>query len=109
MYSCQGRATSASVSESFLGRKLPRWTRSREMQKAEMRKESAFPANAHWYPNLLTLAPARNVPRVRVVHCVVWVSELAACNSSLFAMVGRIDDLPLVKKGEANMSSPLST
>ena len=38
----------------------------------------------------------------------VWVSELAVCNSSRLAMVGRMEARPLVKNGEANISSPLS-
>src|SRR5690349_13113983 len=109
MYSCQGRTTSASVSASRLGRKPPRSGRSREMHHAEMKKETAFPKNAQRYPNWVTLAPARNVPIVSVVHCVVWVRELAACSSSLLAIVGRMEDRPLVKNGEANMRSPLST
>ncbi len=45
---------------------------------------------------------------VTVVHCVSCVSELAVCNSSLVAMEGRIAARPLVKNGEANISSPLS-
>jgi hypothetical protein len=45
---------------------------------------------------------------VSVVQLVVWVSELAVCNSSLLAMVGRMADRPLVKNGDANISSALS-
>ncbi len=45
---------------------------------------------------------------VSVVHRVVWVSELAVCSSSLVAMVGRIEERPLVKNGEASISSALS-
>ncbi len=52
--------------------------------------------------------PAASVPIVRVVHCVVWVSEFAVCSSSRLAMAGRIDARPLVKNGDANISSPLS-
>ena len=44
-----------------------------------------------------------------VAHCVVWVRELAVCNSSAVAMVGRMAARPLVKNGEANMSAALST
>ena len=44
---------------------------------------------------------------VSVIHCVVWVREFAACSSSWLAMVGRIADLPLLKKGEANINRPL--
>ena len=46
---------------------------------------------------------------VSVVHCVVWVSELAVCSSSLVAMLGRMAARPLVKNGEASISSALST
>ncbi len=56
----------------------------------------------------MTLVPPRNAPMVSVIHCVVCVSELAVCSSSLFAMVGRMADRPLVKNGEANISSALS-
>jgi hypothetical protein len=42
-----------------------------------------------------------------VVHWVVWVSELAVCNSSRVAMDGRIAERPLVKKGEASISNAL--
>ena len=45
---------------------------------------------------------------VSVVHCVVCVSELAVCSSSLVAMVGRMEERPLVKNGDANISSALS-
>ena len=51
--------------------------------------------------------PPKNAPIVSVIHCVVCVSELAVCSSSLLAMVGRIADRPLVKNGEANISSAL--
>jgi hypothetical protein len=47
----------------------------------------------------VTLAPARNVPTVSVVHCVVCVSALAVCSSSLLAMAGSMDARPLVKNG----------
>jgi hypothetical protein len=40
---------------------------------------------------------------------VVWVSELAVCSSSLVAIDGRMDARPLVKNGEASISSALST
>jgi len=56
-----------------------------------------------------TLTPPRNVPMVRVVQPVVWVRELAVCNSSLVAMDGRIAERPAVKKGEAPISKLLST
>ena len=39
----------------------------------------------------------------------VCVSELAVCSSSLVAIDGRIAARPLVKNGDANISSPLST
>ncbi len=42
------------------------------------------------------------------VHCVSWVSAFAVCNSSRVAMDGSIAARPLVKKGEANISMPLS-
>ena len=45
---------------------------------------------------------------VRVIHCVVWVSEFAVCSSALFAMVGRMAERPLVKNGDANISRALS-
>ena len=64
--------------------------------------------NAVWYPNAAALNPAATVPMVNVVHCVVWVSELAVCSSSALAMDGRIADRPLVKNGDANISSALS-
>ena len=48
------------------------------------------------------------VPTVSVVHCVVWVSELAVCNSSRLVMDGRMEVRPLVKNGDANISSALS-
>ena len=38
----------------------------------------------------------------------VWVSELAVCNSSLLAMTGRMEARPDVKNGEANISSALN-
>src|ERR1035441_8804583 len=79
------------------------------MHSAETRNESELPKNAHWYPNCITLAPPRKVPMVSVVHCVVWVSELAVCSSSLVAIDGRIDARPLVKNGEASISRALST
>jgi len=41
---------------------------------------------------------------VMVVHCVICVREFAACSSSLFAMVGRMDERPLVKNGDANIN-----
>ena len=47
MYSCQGRTTSASVSEARGGRKPRPGKNSREMQNAEIRNESALPTNAH--------------------------------------------------------------
>lgn len=43
-----------------------------------------------------------------VVHCVVWVSEFAVCSSSAVAMDGSIEARPLVKNGDASMSSPLN-
>ena len=52
--------------------------------------------------------PASMVPMVSVVHWVVWVSELAVCSSSLLAMTGRMDERPLVKNGDANISRALS-
>jgi hypothetical protein len=45
---------------------------------------------------------------VRVIHWVVCVSELAVCNSSLLAIVGRMEVRPLVKNGEANINRALS-
>ena len=54
------------------------------------------------------LKPATMVPMVSVVHCVVWVSELAVCNSSRLVMDGRMEVRPLVKNGEANISSALN-
>jgi hypothetical protein len=45
---------------------------------------------------------------VSVVHAVVWVSELAVCNSSRVAMVGRMAERPAVKKGEAPISNALN-
>ena len=72
-------------------------------------RKASCRTNAHWYPNCITLAPPRKVPMVSVVHCVVWVSELAVCSSSLVAMDGRIEARPLVKNGEASISSALST
>ena len=39
----------------------------------------------------------------------VCVSEFAVCNSSLVAIEGRIAERPLVKNGEATISSALST
>ena len=44
---------------------------------------------------------------VRVVHPVVCVSELAVCSSSRVAMLGRMDERPLVKNGDANISRAL--
>lgn len=44
---------------------------------------------------------------VSVVHCVVCVSEFAVCNCSRVAMAGRIEERPLVKNGEASISSAL--
>ena len=108
MYSCQGRTTSFSVNCKRRARKLPAAARSFEMQAAENKNDRALNANAHLYPNWATLAPPRNAPTVSVVHCVVCVSELAVCNSSWLAMVGRIADRPLVKNGDANISSALS-
>jgi len=48
------------------------------------------------------------VPTVRVAHCVVWVSELAACRSLGPATAGRMAARPLLKNGEANISTALS-
>ena len=79
------------------------------MHDAENRNENALNTNASLYPNAVTDAPPRNDPMVTVVHCVSCVSELAVCSSSLVAMVGRIDARPLVKNGEANISTPLKT
>ena len=49
------------------------------------------------------------VPITSVVHCVVCVTEFAVWSSSRLAIVGRMADRPLVKNGEANISSPLNT
>ena len=80
------------------------------MQIAENRNESALQDERPLVAELRARSRRRaNVPIVSVVHCVVWVSELAVCSSSGLAMVGRMDARPLVKNGEANISSPLST
>src|SRR5207253_1448416 len=81
------------------GRKLPFSRRSREIDSAENRNERALNRNAGLNPILATIAPAVKVPMVSVAHAVVWVMELAVCISSRVVMVGRMADLPLVKKG----------
>ena len=79
------------------------------MQSAEIRNDIALAKNAQRKPRAATLAPPRNVPRVRVVQPVVWVSEFAVCSSYLVAMDGKMAERPLVKNGEAPISKPLST
>src|ERR1035438_8543775 len=54
------------------------------------------------------MMPPRKAPAASVLHWVVWVSELAVCNSSLVAMEGKMDERPLVKKGEASINRALS-
>ena len=44
-----------------------------------------------------------------VVHWVNCVNELAECSSCFVAIVGRIDERPLEKNGEANINMPLKT
>lgn len=78
------------------------------MQYAENTNDMAFKMNASVYPNEVTDAPPRKEPAVSVVHCVIWVSEFAVCNSSRVAMEGRMAARPLVKNGDANINSPLS-
>src|SRR6185312_2628559 len=80
----------------------------REMHNAEIRNDDALNRKAHLKPNCATLAPPRNAPIARVVHCVVCVSEFAVCNSSFVAMAGRMAARPAVKNGEAAISKPLS-
>src|SRR5712691_12398578 len=69
--------------------------------------DRALNRNAGLKPSLETMAPAANAPIASVAHPVVWVMELAVYSSSPVATVGRIADLPLVKNGEANMSTAL--
>ena len=47
------------------------------------------------------------VPMESVSHAVVCVSALAVCSSSVLAMAGRMAERPLVKNGDAKVSSPL--
>ena len=70
--------------------------------------DSALNTNARWYPTAVTDAPPKKDPTVRVSHWVACVSELAACNSCSVAMAGNMAARPLVKNGDANISSPLS-
>ena len=79
------------------------------MAHAENTNDSELSTNAQWYPSQAALYPASSVPAVSVAHCVVWVSELAECNSSRVAMVGRMAARPAVKNGDANISPALST
>ena len=58
-------------------------------------------------PRLFPRRP-RNAPMVKLAHDVVWVIVFATCSSSLVAMVGRMEDRPLVKKGEANINPALN-
>ena len=71
------------------------------------RNDTLLRTNAASYPNAAALNPAAIVPIVNVVHCVVCVSELAVCSSSALAMEGRMAERPLVKNGDANISSAL--
>ena len=108
MYSCQGRTTSASVSAAFLGWKASpfdaqaRDARGGEQERERIENERPLIAELH------DAVPAAKVPMVMVVHCVVWVSELAVCSSSRVVMVGRMAERPLVKNGDANISSALN-
>jgi hypothetical protein len=108
VYSCQELARFTRTAGRAGGRKPRPGRNSREMHSAEIRNESAFPANAHSYPNCITLAPPRKAPITSVVAWVVWVSEFAVCSSSRLAMEGRMEARPLVKNGEANISRALS-
>ena len=76
---------------------------------AEKTNEAALSRNAASYPKCAALVPPSSVPMVTVAYLVVWVSEFAVCSSSLVAITGRIEARPLVKNGEANISSPLKT
>ena len=79
------------------------------MHNAENRNESALNANAALIAELRDAGAAEERADRGVVHCVVCVSEFAVCSSSLLAIVGRMAARPLVKNGEANISSALST
>ena len=106
-YSCQGRRTRTSVRSLRAARKPP-GVCSRLMEIAENTNDRPLHTNAHSKPNCMTLMPANIVPIVSAVHCVACVSELAVCSSSREAITGRIAVRPLVKNGEAKMSSALS-
>src|SRR6202167_4220351 len=106
MYSLQGRAIPPAVALPRAAK--PPGMRNRQTAYAEKTKESELSTNAQANPNRATANPASMVPAVSVAHWVVWVSELAVCSSSLLAMAGKIAARPLLKKGETNISRPLS-
>src|ERR1700728_5413146 len=83
---------------------LPFGGRKFQIAQAENKNEIALNRNAHAYPMPTTVAP-RNVPIVRLVHCVVCVSEFAVWISCLLAMVGRMAERPAVKNGDAIINS----
>ena len=91
------------------GRRNPRPGRiRREMQPRRYEERQGVEGEGPPVAECATLMPASRAPMVRVVHWVVWVSELAVCSSSRVAMEGRIEARPAVKNGEAAISSALS-
>src|ERR1035441_7240059 len=98
-YSCHARVAVAVAARRT---RKPPGTEICQMAHAENANDSELSTNAPRYPSRAVLYPACSVPAVSVAHCVVWVSELAACNSSGVAMVGRMGGRPAGENGDAN-------
>ena len=109
-YSCQGRATLVSFRSRSAARKWPLYRPQVGDAEGGEEERKRVEDEGHLITEASPPSCRRsNAPTASVIQPVVWVSELAVCSSSSVAMAGRMAERPLVKNGDASISSALST